>query len=79
MILQIYIASMVVGVLAFEWAWAKSYKMRMGDPEIDKLHPNMVRGDKPQKKWMHYPGAALLFLPKIIIAVFGLSLCFFIL
>ena len=59
----------------FEWAWAKTYRVRVPYPELDAHFPAYRRRDAPQwRKWQFYPGAITLLVPRLIAVIF-LAVC----
>ena len=65
----------VLGLVMFEWAWAKTYRVRVPTTELDELFPAYRRRDAPKwRKWQFYPGAMLLLVPRMI-ATMLFSIC----
>ena len=60
------IFSGILGIILFELSWAKTYKLRKGNPELDKEHPSAVRGDHPIQKWKFYFGAVFLLVNRAL-------------
>ena len=74
------VLSALFGLILFEWAWAKTYRVRNPNKELDEIFPAYRRSDGPKwKKWQFYPGAMIILVPKLILANFLLiSLLLFI-
>lgn len=67
-----------IGLVAFEWAWAKVVRFRKPIPELEALVPAFRRQDAQQwRKWMFYPGALTIFFPRFLFTL--LDACFIIL
>ena len=77
---NLLIMNAVLGLLLFEWAWYKTYKVRNPIQELDDIFPAYRRRDAPKwQKWRFYPGAITLLLPRMILAILGgISLTIFI-
>ena len=68
MILIYYLVlSAILGLIAFEYSWAITYNLRKGRKDLDELHPAQVRRDDLSQKWKFYPGAMVLFIPRLLI------------
>ena len=60
----------ILGLVIFEWAWYSTYRFRNPQSEIDNLVPVFRRDDaKRWAKWMHYPGAVTMMLPRFFFGV----------
>ena len=70
----------ILGLIMFEWAWAKTYRVRNPTPELDAIFPAYRRRDAPKwRKWQFYPGAITLLVPRLIAVIFlAVSLVIFI-
>jgi len=64
------ILNAMLGLIAFEWAWAKNKRFRKPIAELDQLLPAFRRFDAHKwHKWMFYPGALTLAIPRLIMSV----------
>ena len=66
----------VIGLLWFEYAWAKLARYRDPIKELDELLPAYRRDDalKWSKLWL-YPGAVTVLMPRMILMVVSFLLC----
>lgn len=63
-----------LGLILFEWAWYKNRRWRKPITELDILLPAFRRTDAEHwHKWMLYPGAVTLLIPRFL---FGVVLVF---
>jgi hypothetical protein len=73
MILIYYLVlNAVLGLIAFEYSWAITYNLRKGRKDLDELHPAQVRRDDLSQKWKFYPGAMVLFFPRLLLFIFSI-------
>ena len=64
----------LIGLIMFEYAWAKSYRARNPIKELDDMFPAYKRHDALKwKKWYFYPGALTLLVPRAIAAILVLA------
>lgn len=68
----------IVGLILFEWAWAKTGRFRNPINELNAQFPELARLDAPLwSKWKLYPGAVTLLIPRIFsMLFFGLIMVF---
>jgi hypothetical protein len=60
----------VIGIVALEYAWAKTKRFREVDEERDSLYPCFRRTDaKNWSRWKFYPGAMFLFPTRLVLLV----------
>ena len=78
MILIYYVAlNAILGRIAFEYSWAVTYNLRKGRKDLDEVYPAQVRGDDLSQKWKFYPGAMVLFIPRLLIFIATIIVCLF--
>ena len=67
----------VLGLVLFEWAWAKNRRFRKPVKQLDQLLPAFRRFDAEKwHKWMFYPGALTLCVPRLLMSVtIGTIIC----
>ena len=59
----------VLGLIAFEWAWASTIRNRTCG-ELHELMPAFRRKDAHQwRKWRFYPGAMTLLIPRLVLGI----------
>ena len=70
----------LIGLILFEWAWYKNQRWRRPIKELDSLLPAFRRNDAEKwSKWMFYPGAVTLLIPRFLWALILLVLlCIFV-
>ena len=69
----IFVLNSLIGLTLFEWAWAKSYRVRNPIKELDDMFPAYKRLDATKwKKYYFYPGALTLLVPRFVLG----TLCF---
>lgn len=70
----------LIGLILFEWAWYKNRRWRKPIKELDCLLPAFRRTDAERwHKWMLYPGAMTLLIPRFLWGVLVvLVLCVFV-
>jgi hypothetical protein len=57
-------------LLVFEWAWAKTYRFRNPNEELNKVLFMYSRTDaKYWAKWKFYPGAITILLPRVMLGM----------
>ena len=62
----------IAGIIIFENAWIKTYRVRHPNSELAKIFPAYQRTDALKwKKWHFYPGAATLLVPRLIFIILG--------
>ena len=67
----------ILGLIAFEYSWAITYNLRKGRKDLDELHPAQVRRDDLSQKWKFYPGAMVLFIPRLLIFIVAIIMSLF--
>lgn len=64
------IMNAILGLILFEWAWYKNRRWRNPVMELDCLLPAFRRTDANKwHKWMLYPGAVTLLIPRFLFGV----------
>ena len=66
----------LLGILVFELSWAKTRPIREIDEARDSLYPSFRRYDaKNWRRWKFYPGAVTLLIPRFLLVILNLFLC----
>lgn len=67
------VVNALTGIVLLEMAWKNTERFRNPVKELDDLFPAFRRNDaKNWKKWMHYPGAMTIIVPRVIVFIVGL-------
>ena len=72
----IYLATQaVIGIILFEYSWAKTSRYREGNEEMDASYPTANRKDaKNWKRWHFYPRAMLIMPTRFLILIVDLTI-----
>ena len=71
------IVNALIGLLLFEYAWAKVRKVREINEERDSLYPAFRRYDaKKWSKWRFYIGAVTFMPIRLILSIVPLIFCY---
>jgi hypothetical protein len=64
------IANAIIGVAMLEYSWKRIERFRKPIKEVEQLFPAFRRDDAKQwRKWMHYPGAMTMLVPRALVLV----------